>query len=111
VRESRVALLHRPRENEGVIALTEPQTWVLIGIFGAAIFSTIGLQTASFNRNLTTAIGALRESMEGKLDGIRGELTGFKGEVNARFDAVNARFDALDRDVQVLSRRAFGADS
>ena len=98
--------------------MTEPQTWVLIGIFGAAIFSTIGLQTASFNRNLTTAIGALRESMESKFDGIRGELTGFKGEVNARFDAVNARFDAtnakidaLDRDVQVLSRRVFGADT
>ena len=77
--------------------MTEPQTWVLIGIFGAAIFSTIGLQTASFNRNLTTAIGALRESMESKF--------------NARFDATNAKIDALDRDVQVLSRRVFGADS
>lgn len=84
--------------------MTEPQIWVLIGIFGAAIFSTIGLQTASFNRNLTTAIGALRESMESKFDGLR-------GEVNGRFDATNAKIDALDRDVQVLSRRVFGADN
>lgn len=71
-------------------ALTEPQTWVLIGIFGAAIFSTIGLQTASFNRNLTTAISSLRESMESK------------------FEATNAKIDTLDRDVQALARRVFG---
>lgn len=80
-----------------MIDLTEPQTWVLIGIFGAAIFSTIGLQTASFNRNLTTAISSLRESMESKF-----------GEVSARFDATNAKIDTLDRDVQALARRVFG---
>jgi hypothetical protein len=72
------------------MTLTEPQTWVLIGIFGAAIFSTIGLQTASFNRNLTTALNSIRESMESK------------------FEATNAKIDSLDRDVQALARRVFG---
>lgn len=89
--------------------MTEPQVWVLIGVFAAAMFSTIGLQTASFNRNLTTAINALRESMDSKFDSLRSELNGFKGEVNARFDATNAKIDGLDRDVQALTRREFGS--
>lgn len=84
--------------------MTEPQTWVLIGIFGTAMFSIIGLQTASFNRNLTTSINALRESMDSKFDAMRAES-------NARFDAMNSKIDALDRDVQALSRRVFGADT
>ena len=105
-------------KNGRVIDVTEPQVWVLIGIFGAAMFSIIGVQTASFNRNLTTSISALKDSMEGRFEALHGELNGFKGEVNARFDAVNARIDVtnskidgLDRDVQALTHRVFGADN
>lgn len=84
--------------------MTEPQTWVLIGIFGTAMFSVIGLQTASLNRNLTTSINALRESIASKFESME---VGF----NARFDAMNSKIDALDRDVQAISRRVFGADT
>ena len=94
-----------------MIELTEPQVWVLIGVFAAAMFSTIGVQTASFNRNLNTAMSAMKESMESKFDALRSELNGFKGEVNARFDTTNAKIDGLARDVQALTRRVFGADS
>lgn len=104
----RLACRTQLADNGRVIDVTEPQTWVLIGIFGAAIFSTIGLQTASFNRNLTTAIASLRESMESKFDGLRAEMNGRFDATNARIDATNAKIDTLDRDVQALARRVFG---
>jgi hypothetical protein len=75
-----------------VITLTEPQVWVLIGVFATAIFGMIGIVTTSFNRNLTTSLDGIREVM------------------NARFDAINSRLDALDRDVQALTRHVFGSD-
>lgn len=90
--------------------MTEPQTWVLIGIFGGAIFSMVGWQTVSFNRNLTTAIGALRESMEAKFDGLRTEMNARFETVDRRLETMDAKIEALDRDVQAISRRVFGAD-
>ncbi len=86
--------------------MTEPQVWALIGVFGAVFFSMLGVQTASINRG----IGALRESMDARIDGFKGEVSARFGEVNARFDAMTAKIEALDRDVQVLSRRVFDAD-
>lgn len=72
--------------------MTEPQVWVLIGVFAAANFGMIGIITTSFNRNLTTSVNALRDV------------------VNARFDTLQAKFDGLDRDVQALIRHVFGSD-
>ena len=90
--------------------MTEPQVWVLIGVFAAAMFGMIGIVTSSFNRTLTAAIG-----------GVRTEIGGLRDVMDARFDAVDARFEAsdakfeakfevLDRDIQALSRHVFGAD-
>lgn len=86
-----------------MITVTEPQVWVLIGVLAAAIFSMIGIVTTSFNRNLATAIGGLRDTMDARFE-----------TVDARFDALDAKFtgkfDVLDRDIQALSRRIFGTD-
>ena len=93
-----------------MITVTEPQVWVLIGVFAAAMFGMIGIVTSSFNRTLTAAIG-----------GVRTEIGGLRDVMDARFDAVDARFEAsdakfeakfevLDRDIQALSRHVFGAD-
>jgi hypothetical protein len=75
-----------------VIDTTEPQVWVLIGVFATAIFGMLTWQTISFNRALKTSIDSLREVM------------------NARFDAVDSKIEALDRDVQALTRHVFGTD-
>jgi hypothetical protein len=72
--------------------MTEPQVWVLIGVFTTAIFGMLTWQTISFNRALRTSIDSLREVM------------------NARFDTVDTRMEALDRDVQALTRHVFGTD-
>ena len=86
-----------------MITVTEPQVWVLIGVFAAAMFGMIGIVTSSFNRTLTAAIS-----------GVRTEISGLRDVMDARFDAVDAKFDAkfdvLDRDIQALSRQVFGRD-
>lgn len=73
--------------------MTEPQVWVLIGVFSTAIFGMLTWQTISFNRALKTSI-----------DGLAARLDG-------RFASVEAKIDGLDRDVQALTRHVFGSDS
>lgn len=84
-------------DNGRVIALTEPQVWVLIGVFAAAIFGMVGIVTASFNRNLDSKFLML------------------DGKVDSRFDALDvkftAKFELMDRDIQALSRHVFGSDA
>ena len=90
--------------------MTEPQVWVLIGVFAAAMFGMIGIVTSSFNRTLTAAISGVRT----EISGVRTEISGLRDVMDARFDAVDAKFDAkfdvLDRDIQALSRQVFGRD-
>jgi hypothetical protein len=75
-----------------VIDMTEPQVWVLIGIFATAIFGMLTWQTISFNRALRTSIDSVRDVMD------------------ARLASVDAKLDGLDRDVQALTRHVFGSD-
>ncbi|WOF23348.1 hypothetical protein N8K70_01355 [Microbacterium betulae] len=90
------------------MTLTEPQVWVLIGAFVAAVGTMITVTLTSFHRSLYAVA-----------DGIRAEIRGLRAEMNVRFDAVNAemnvRFDAvnanmehLDRDVSALAKRVLG---
>jgi hypothetical protein len=83
-----------------VITVTEPQVWVLIGVFSAAVFGMIGIVTTSFNRTLTASIEGLRDTMNAKFEA-----------VDAKFDALYVKLEAMDRDIQALSRHIFGADS
>ena len=93
-----------------MIQLTEPQVWVLIGVFAASTFGMIGIVTSSFNRNLTAAISGVRS----EIGGVRSEIGGLRDTMNARFEALDAKFtgkfEVLDRDIQALSRHVFGTD-
>ena len=84
--------------------MTEPQIWVLIGVFAAANFGMMGIITTSFNRNLHTAMAGLRGELMGEIKALRHEM-------NARFETMDVKFAALDKDVQALMRHAFGTDS
>lgn len=110
-----------------MMGLTEPQIWVLIGIFGAANFGMLAWQQSSFTR----ANEALRETVKAGFAGVEGRFAGvdagFAG-VDAGFAGVRAgfatqraeivielakvhkRIDDLDRDVQALTRKVFGTD-
>ncbi|HRN28612.1 MAG TPA: hypothetical protein PK781_08765 [Terrimesophilobacter sp.] len=72
--------------------MTEPQVWVLIGVFAAAIFGMTGIVTTSFHRTLTASI----EKLEAKIDALDAKFT--------------AKFEMLDRDIQAISRHVFGTD-
>ncbi|MEO7148141.1 MAG: hypothetical protein ABIW81_03575 [Terrimesophilobacter sp.] len=82
-----------------MIELTEPQVWVLMGIFATAVFGMLGWQTASFNRNLTIVRDSLRESIESQ-----GKI------MNVKFEALEKKLGDMDRDIQAISRHVFGSD-
>ncbi len=86
-------------ENEGVIDVTEPQVWTMIGVFAALMFGTLTIVSTLFVRVVRSEIG-----------GVRSEMGGLRAEMGARFDAVNVKIDGLDRDVQLLMSREFGKD-
>lgn len=93
-----------------MIELTEPQVWVLIGIFAAAMFGMIGIVTSSFNRTLVAAIGGV----EAKIGGVEAEIRGLRETMDAKFTAMDVKFtsklEVLDKDIQALTRRAYGAE-
>jgi hypothetical protein len=127
------------REDGGVIELTEPQAWTMIGVFTALMFGTLTTVSTLFVRVVRSEIGGLRGEMNGQIGGLQGEIGGLQGEIgglrsemngqisglrqemngqigglraemNARFDAVHVKIDGLDRDVQLLMNREFGKD-
>lgn len=86
--------------------MTEPQVWVLMGVFATAIFGMLTWQTISFNRALRTSI----DGLGARIDGLREATEARFSAVDARFNAVDTKLDALDRDVQALTRHVFGTD-
>ena len=90
----------RPAIMRGMISVTEPQVWTMIGLMGAVFFGTMTLISTMFTRVVRSEIG-----------GVRSEIGGLRGEMNARFDAVNGRIDNLDRDVQFLMNREINRDN
>lgn len=72
--------------------MTEPQVWVLIGVFATAIFGMITIVMTTFHRTLTLSV----EKLEIKIDALDAKFT--------------SKIDALDRDIQALSRHVFGTD-
>ncbi|MEO7123194.1 MAG: hypothetical protein ABI400_08790 [Lacisediminihabitans sp.] len=72
--------------------MTEPQVWVLIGVFAAAFFALIGIVTTNFNR-----------TMDARFDAVRADL-------DAKFDVTNVKLENMVRDIQAISRQVFGAD-
>lgn len=104
------------------MTLTEPQTWTIIGGFLAAIFTMLGVVTASLNRTLRAELGGLRTEIGGvhtRIDGVRHELRteiggvhtridGLRSEMGTKFGAIDRKLGDLDRDVQALTRHTFG---
>ena len=83
--------------------MTEPQVWVLMGIFATAIFGMLGWQTASFNRNLMIVRDSLRETMELRFEAQNERFDG-------RFAILEAKIENLDKDVQAIAKHVFGSD-
>lgn len=84
-------------QNGKVLTLTEPQVWVLIGVFSTAIFGMMSWQAVWFNRTLTTSVNSFREVMDARFESI-----------DRRFEGIERQLAALDRDVAAISRHVFG---
>jgi len=83
--------------------MTEPQVWVLIGVFSAGIFGMFTIVSTLFVR-------VIRTEIRGEVGALRGEMGTLRAEINGRFDGLEQRVDGLDRDVQALMKHAFGID-
>ena len=79
--------------------MTEPQVWVLIGVFAAAFFALIGIVTTNFNRTMVARF----QTMDARFESLRSEM-------NAKFDIISMKLENMDRDIQALSRHVFGTD-
>lgn len=90
-------------QNRGVIELTEPQVWTLIGVFAAGLFGTLTLVSTMFIRILRAEIGAVRTEMRAEIGAVRTEVGAVRAEVGALKEIVHH----LDRDVQAITRRVF----
>ncbi|GAA3768233.1 hypothetical protein GCM10022240_20810 [Microbacterium kribbense] len=122
MRPATVALSAGVGDNEGVNIVTEPQTWVLLGVFTTIMIGGMTLMTTLLSRTMAGNTVALRAEI-GKT-GI--ELSGLRREMNVRFEAVDTKFDAmnaridhlhhemdsrfevLDRDIAALTKRVMG---
>lgn len=100
-----------------VIHLTEPQVWVLIGVFAAAFFGMIGIVTTNFNRTMNARFGTMDarfESMGGIMDArfeaMEARFAAMESRVDAKFEIINIKLENMDRDIQALSRHVFGTD-
>ena len=93
-----------------MIELTEPQVWVLIGVFAAAIFGMLSWQTVSFNRNLTVVGDSLRESVASLGRVMDAQFAAQEAKFDARFEILERRLENMDRDIQTISRHVFGTD-
>jgi len=94
-----------------VTIVTEPQGWVLIGLFTTIMLGGMTVMTTLLMRSMTASIDGLRGEMNGLRGEMNGRFDGLRGEMNARFDAMATRIDHLDRDVAALSRRIWGEPS
>lgn len=77
-------------DNGGVLTMTEPQVWTLIGVFAAGLFGMITLMSTMFVRVIRTEMGSLRS------------------EMSSEFRGIHQRIDRLDADVNALMRHTFG---
>ena len=80
----------------GVIEVTEPQAWTLIGVFASVFFAMFATMPGWFVRVLRAEVGGLRAEMSAKFE-----------RVDAQFGRVDVKLDHLDRDVQALARQVF----
>jgi len=100
--------------------MTEPQTWVLLGIFATLMLGGFTVVTTSLSRVIRAEVGGLNakfdarfDGIDAKFDGIDAKFEGMNGRIDglsARMDALEKRFDHLDRDVQAIMDRLFRRD-
>ena len=101
--------------SEGMDFMTEPQVWVLMGLFSAIMLGGLTLSTTLMMNAMRSGLDAIRETMDARFIGVDGRFeamdarfASLESKMDARFEAVNTKLEHLDRDVTALSRKVFG---
>lgn len=84
--------------------MTEPQVWVLIGTFAAAVLGGMTFSTNLIMGSLTKVITANTDRLEARIDSLRAETMAesrvTRLELNAKIDSVeaglNAKIDSVE---------------
>jgi archaellum component FlaC len=100
--------------------MTEPQVWVVVVGFTAAIATMITVTLTAFNRQLTgirneMAVGfeGMQKSMEYRVDAVHhrfeavdARLDLMQTMMDVRFDGVDKRLDGVDKRLDRLEKKA-----
>ena len=91
--------------NRKVATVTEPQSWVLIGLFASIMLGVLGLVTTSLNRTMRSGFDRLEVKFDTKIDSLEKVMDVRFAQVESRFEQVDARFAQVDaRFAQVDAR-------
>ncbi|WP_157157413.1 hypothetical protein [Diaminobutyricimonas sp. LJ205] len=104
---------------KGMGNMSEPQVWVLIGVFAAAIFAVLGVMTTMFSvtlraslREVNSSIGGLREVMDARFARMDERFNATDAKFESRFQAMDAklenRFEAMDAKFEGLRTEVNG---
>jgi flagellar capping protein FliD len=120
-----VAFLYSHADNGSMIALTELQVWVLIGVFASAIFGMIAWQNTTFARTLSTSIKSVErqvvsvekqvvsveKQIEVQIGSVEKQIRSLHETMDSRMDRLHDQVTTLDRDVQAITARVFREDT
>ncbi|MBO1902950.1 hypothetical protein J4H92_13460 [Leucobacter weissii] len=84
--------------------MTEPQVWVLIGVFAAIMLGGFTLTTTL----ILNAMKAGFTAVDAKFEAVDAKFEAMDAKFEAGFDAVGVKLEHLDRDVSALMRHTFG---
>lgn len=88
--------------------VTEPQSWVLIGVFATIMLGGLTLSTNLIMRTVTASISGIEGRLAGRIDGLEGRIDGLDTKIESLRGEMNARFDAMGTRIH---RAATGNDS
>jgi hypothetical protein len=89
-----VAISHTSPHNEGMPEMTEPQVWVLIGTFAAAVLGGMTFSTNLIMGSLTKVITANTDRLEARIDALRHETVSEIQVTRFKIDSVEAGLTA-----------------
>lgn len=102
--------------------MTEPQVWVLIGTFAAAVLGGMTFSTNLIMGSLTKVITANTDRLQARIDSLRAEsmaesrvtrmeLHSVEAGLNAKIDSVESRLRGdlarIDADVAAITKRVW----
>lgn len=90
--------------------MNEPQVWVLIGVFAAALVGMTTVVLTSLSRQLRDGFARVTSDTAAAVAGLELRVMERFHGVERRLDGVERRLEAQDRDIATLMRRAADDD-